>query len=96
MLEDHYRNALVRILSKKQGKTSRASGAGGAFAENVVNLMDALRRSIAAEKRPPAKSAFTAQRRKARGQASSALPQSRDESGEGKRTNLCARVTSRM
>jgi len=48
MLEDHYRNALVRILRKKRPahhavpvKPSR---------ENVVNLMDALRRSIAAER----------------------------------------------
>jgi len=51
MLEDHYRNALVRILRKKRPahhavpvKPSR---------ENVVNLMDALRRSVAAER--PAK-----------------------------------------
>jgi DNA end-binding protein Ku len=48
MLEDHYRNALVRILRKKKSK-GRAHHAAPVkpSRENVVNLMDALRRSIA-------------------------------------------------
>jgi DNA end-binding protein Ku len=53
MLEDHYRTALVRILRKKQGK--RPAPAVKPSHENMVNLMDALRRSIAAER--PAKPA---------------------------------------
>jgi len=57
MLEDHYRTALVRILRKKRGTRPARPAAVKPSAENVVNLMDALRRSIAAEKRPPAKSA---------------------------------------
>ena len=57
MLEDHYRTALVRILRKKQAKRPARPAAVKPSAENVVNLMDALRRSIAAEKRPAAKSA---------------------------------------
>ena len=53
MLEDHYRNALVRILRKKQAKRPRAPPAVKPSRENVVNLMDALRRSIAAESPSP-------------------------------------------
>jgi non-homologous end joining protein Ku len=57
MLEDHYRNALVRILRKKQAKRPAHPAPVNPSAENVVNLMDALRRSISAEKGPAAKSA---------------------------------------
>jgi DNA end-binding protein Ku len=49
MLEDHYRSALVRILRRKQAKRP-AQPAVKPSRENVVNLMDALRRSIAAER----------------------------------------------
>ena len=55
MLDDHYRNALVRILRKKQAKRPAHVTAVKPPQENVVNLMDALRRSIAAER--PAKPA---------------------------------------
>jgi non-homologous end joining protein Ku len=55
MLEDHYRSALVRILRKKQAKRPAHAPAGKPSQQNVVNLMDALRRSIAAER--PAKPA---------------------------------------
>jgi DNA end-binding protein Ku len=57
MLEDHYRNALVRILREKQATRPAHPPPVRPSTENVVNLMDALRRSIAAEKRPAAKSA---------------------------------------
>jgi hypothetical protein len=53
MLEDHYRNAIVRILRKKHAKLPAASAPVAPSNENVVNLMDALRRSFAAE--PPVK-----------------------------------------
>src|SRR4051794_11207504 len=50
MLEDHYRGALLRILRKKHAKRPTQSAAPvKPSRENVVNLMDALRRSIAAE-----------------------------------------------
>jgi DNA end-binding protein Ku len=55
MLEDHYRSALERILRKKQAKRPAHAPAVKPSRENVVNLMDALRRSIAAER--PSKSA---------------------------------------
>jgi DNA end-binding protein Ku len=53
LLEDHYRNALVRILRKKQAKMPAPPEPVAPSRENVINLMDALRRSLAAE--PPAK-----------------------------------------
>ncbi len=56
MLEDYYRKALVRILRRKQAKRPAHPAPVRPSAENVVNLMDALRRSIATE-RPAARSA---------------------------------------
>ena len=50
MLEDHYRSALVRILRKKQPKVRAHAPAVKPSREKVANLMDALRRSIAAER----------------------------------------------
>jgi DNA end-binding protein Ku len=50
MLEDHYRAALVGILRKKQGDRPAPAPAIRPSQENVVNLLDALRRSIAAER----------------------------------------------
>ncbi len=52
-LEDHYRSALVRILRKKQTKMPAPPEPVAPSRENVINLMDALRRSIAVE--PPGK-----------------------------------------
>ena len=52
MLEDHYRRALVRILRKKQAKRSPRPPAVKPSRENVINLMDALRRSVAAQPPP--------------------------------------------
>ena len=51
MLEDHYRSALVRILKKKQANRPihHPSRVKPSY-ENVINLMDALRRSIAEER----------------------------------------------
>jgi non-homologous end joining protein Ku len=82
MLEDHYRKALVRILREKRAKRPAHPGPVKPSAENVVNLMDALRRSIAAE-RPAARSASprSAARTRPNGQPLLGKP---DEKGEGK------------
>jgi DNA end-binding protein Ku len=57
MLEDHYRTALVEILRKKQAQLPPHPRPVKPSSDNVVNLMDALRRSLAAADWPAAKPA---------------------------------------
>jgi DNA end-binding protein Ku len=52
--EDHYETALVEMLRKKQAGLKVPKGREKPAAPNVVNLMDALRQSIAAGRRTPA------------------------------------------
>jgi DNA end-binding protein Ku len=58
---DHYEEAVVDMLKRKQAGAPVSKQKAAAPASNVVNLMDALRRSVAAEKSPakaaPAKKA---------------------------------------
>jgi DNA end-binding protein Ku len=63
LLQDHYRTALTRILENKQAKDpARRPLPVKPSPENVINLVEALRRSIATER--PAKAA-PLQRKKA-------------------------------
>jgi DNA end-binding protein Ku len=50
---DHYEEAVVEMLKKKQAGVAVPKQKAAAPASNVVNLMDALRKSIAAEKTAP-------------------------------------------
>jgi DNA end-binding protein Ku len=52
--EDHYENALVEMLRQKQAGFKPPKGKERPTAPNVVNLMDALRQSIAEGRRTPA------------------------------------------
>ena len=52
--EDHYETALVEMLRQKQAGFKPPKGKERPSAPNVVNLMDALRQSIAAGRRTPA------------------------------------------
>src|SRR3954464_11810564 len=47
---DHYEEAVVDMLKRKQAGAPGSKQKAGAPASNVVNLMDALKRSVAAEK----------------------------------------------
>jgi len=49
---DRYENALVEFLKRKQAKQPAPTGKPAPAPANVVNLMDALRRSIATERAP--------------------------------------------
>jgi non-homologous end joining protein Ku len=53
-LEDRYRTVLVEMLRDKQAQLPKPVGAAPPSPENVINLMDALKRSLAAE-RPAAR-----------------------------------------
>jgi len=67
LLEDHYRVALMRILQRKQRNRGTPAAVVAPSREDVVNLMDALRRSIAVQrKRPPANRHPTTKRRTTR------------------------------
>jgi len=50
---DHYEEAVVDMLKRKQAGAPASKQKPAAPASNVVNLMDALRRSVAAEKSSP-------------------------------------------
>jgi DNA end-binding protein Ku len=54
---DHYEDAVVEMLKSKQAGVKVSKQKAAAPASNVVNLMDALRKSVAAEKGAPAKKA---------------------------------------
>ena len=71
LLEDRYRTQLVALLKEKQARELQVKiAAPTPSRENVINLLDALKRSLAAEKpterRKPATAAKTAQARKSR------------------------------
>ena len=52
--EDHYELALAELIKSKQAGAPAKAAAPAQAPSNVVNLMEALRRSIAEEKRTPA------------------------------------------
>jgi DNA end-binding protein Ku len=55
---DHYEEAVIEIIKKKQAHVPiKKSADRSAMPKNVINLMDALRRSVQAEGRAPAKAA---------------------------------------
>ena len=69
---DHYEEAVVEMLKKKQAGMPVSREHAGPRPQNVVNLMDALRRSIAQEKAasaPPKKG-----RKRIQGQGEMLLP----------------------
>ncbi len=51
---DHYEEAVIEMLRKKQAGISIPKGRASEPSRNVVNLMDALKQSIAADKKKPA------------------------------------------
>jgi DNA end-binding protein Ku len=69
---DHYEEAVVDMLKKKQAGIPAAREHAAHRPQNVVNLVDALRRSIEQEKRAPVRS--KKERKRIEGQAEMLLP----------------------
>jgi DNA end-binding protein Ku len=69
---DHYEQALVEMLKKKQAGLAIPRGRAAPPQQNVVNLMDTLRRSLAQEK--AASAPRTKGRRRIKGQRELLLP----------------------
>ena len=81
--EDHYESALIDLINKKRSGVGLTAKAAPKTGGNVINLMDALKRSLASEQQPapPARAKGKKPRKAAAGQREMLLP----ISGSGKR-----------
>ena len=90
---DHYEEAVVDMLKKKQAGIPTPREHAEPRPQNVVNLMDALRRSIAQEKRVPAPPKKG--RKRIEGQAEMLLPIT-GKKGKEVATNPAAKPSARQ
>src|SRR6266581_3721574 len=74
--EDHYESALIDLINKKRSGVRLPAKAAPKSSGNVINLMDALKRSLASEKRsaPPAIAKGKKPRKRVEGQREMLLP----------------------
>jgi DNA end-binding protein Ku len=81
--EDHYESALIDLINKKRSGVRPTAKSTPKTGGNVINLMDALKRSLASEQpsAPPARAKGKKPRKAAAGQREMLLP----ISGSGKR-----------
>src|ERR1700681_588474 len=74
--EDHYESALIELINQKRNGVRMPAKAGPKSSGNVINLMDALKRSLASEKQsaPPVTAKGKKPRKAASGQREMLLP----------------------
>jgi DNA end-binding protein Ku len=74
--EDHYESALIDLINRKRSGTRTTAKAAPPTGGNVINLMDALKRSLANERQapPPAKVKGKKPKKRIEGQREMLLP----------------------
>jgi DNA end-binding protein Ku len=82
--EDHYETALIDLINKKRNGVKITPKAAPKTGGNVINLMDALKRSLASEAAPPAKAKGKKSKR-IEGQREMLLPIAGSGTGTAKR-----------
>src|ERR1700680_919696 len=80
--EDHYESALIDLINRKRSGVRMPAKAGPKSSGNVINLMDALKRSLASEKQSPAPAKAKKPKKRIEGQREMLLP----ITGAGKRS----------
>jgi DNA end-binding protein Ku len=84
--EDHYETALIDLINKKRNGIKIAPKATPKASGNVINLMDALKKSLATEKQAPQPAAKAkGKKKRAEGQREMLLPISGTGTGAAKR-----------
>jgi DNA end-binding protein Ku len=81
--EDHYETALIDLINKKRNGIKIAPKAQPKSGGNVINLMDALKKSLANEKQAPPAAKAKGKKKRVEGQREMLLPIA--GSGSGKR-----------
>jgi DNA end-binding protein Ku len=102
--EDHYESALVDLINRKRSGVRLGAKAAPKSSGNVINLMDALKRSLASERQsaPAAKAKGKKPRKRIEGQREMLLPISGKRAAkeepkmqEPKKTEKPVRATAR-
>jgi DNA end-binding protein Ku len=85
--EDHYETALIELINQKRNGVKIAPKAAPKSSGNVINLMDALKKSLANERQapPPAAKAAKGKKKRAEGQREMLLPIAGSGTGVAKR-----------
>jgi DNA end-binding protein Ku len=99
--EDHYETALIDLIDKKRSGVRLPAKAAPKSGGNVINLMDALKRSLATEQQSPpsAKAKGKKSRKAAAGQREMLLPISskrgKEEARKAEKAEKPARAPAR-
>jgi DNA end-binding protein Ku len=83
--EDHYETALIDLINKKRNGIKIAPKAQPKSSGNVINLMDALKQSLASGKQAPPAAKAKGKKKRVEGQREMLLPIAGSGSGASKR-----------
>jgi DNA end-binding protein Ku len=83
--EDHYESALIELINQKRNGEKIAPKATPKSTGNVINLMDALKKSLANERQAPPPAKAKGKKKRAEGQREMLLPIAGSGTGAAKR-----------